>query len=89
MIRDRVKEMRRGRASALRPSPRNWREHPPAGVTWGDKYPRLQILTVADLLEGRGVQMPPRALTSTTLKRAPRAKSAPGAQKEMFPGREG
>jgi hypothetical protein len=29
-IRDRIKELRRVRASELRPSPRNWRLHPPA-----------------------------------------------------------
>ena len=28
-IRDRVKELRRVRASDLRPSPHNWRVHPP------------------------------------------------------------
>ena len=29
MIRDRIKELRRVRASELRPNPRNWRQHPP------------------------------------------------------------
>lgn len=29
-IRDRIKELRRVKASELRPSPRNWREHPEA-----------------------------------------------------------
>ena len=29
-IRDRIKELRRVRADALRPNPRNWRGHPPA-----------------------------------------------------------
>ena len=40
---------------------------------WGTKHPRLQILTVADLLNGRGVDMPP-SLDHRTFKKAPKAK---------------
>jgi len=38
---------------------------------WG-KHPRLQLLTVDDLLTGRGIDRPP-AQTSVTFKRAPKA----------------
>ena len=41
---------------------------------WGRNYPRLQILTVAELLAGQGVDMPPVRQVSKTFKKAPRAK---------------
>ncbi len=47
---------------------------------WG-KHPRLQILTVEDLLTGKGIDRPP-AQASATFKRAPKAKTTaakPGA----------
>ncbi len=37
---------------------------------WGKDYPKLQILTVADLLAGAEVRMPP---TMTTFKQAGKA----------------
>ncbi len=42
--------------------------------TWGRKYPKLQILTIADLLEGKTVDMPPIKVVNATFKTAPRAK---------------
>lgn len=39
---------------------------------WGTRHPRLQILTIAELLEGKGVDRPPHE-GNVTLKRAPRA----------------
>jgi len=50
---------------------------------WNQKYPRLQILTVAELLEGARIQYPPR--TSLTFKEAPRA-SEQEADAERLPG---
>lgn len=46
---------------------------------WGQTYPRLQLLTVAELLDGRAVHMPDLGsmATNVTHKRAPRAKKAP------------
>ncbi len=38
---------------------------------WG-KYPKWQLLTVADLLEGKGVERPPVRQMDATFKRAPR-----------------
>ena len=48
---------------------------------WG-KHPRLQILTVEDLLTGKTIDRPP-AQASATFKRAPRAKS-PGAKAQAL-----
>ena len=42
--------------------------------TWNRNYPRLQILTVAELLDGREVQMPPVRHTNETYRQAPRSK---------------
>jgi DNA modification methylase len=47
---------------------------------WGT-FPRVQILTVADLLEGKRIQCPP---TNLTLKAAPRATKAGPDQVDMF-----
>lgn len=38
---------------------------------WRKKYPRLQLLTIAELLKGKGIDYPPR--TSVTFKRAKRS----------------
>jgi hypothetical protein len=43
-------------------------------------YPKIQILTIADLLNGTGVKMPP---TYGTFKQAPKEKGAGGEQKEL------
>ena len=40
---------------------------------WGRDYPRVQILTVADLLAGKRIEMPPIRQVSKTFKKAPRA----------------
>ncbi|MDP2896504.1 MAG: DNA methyltransferase [bacterium] len=45
-----------------------------ASPGWGRDYPRLQILTVAELLAGKGIAMPPIRHVSKTFKKAPRAK---------------
>lgn len=49
---------------------------------WG-KHARLQLLTVEDLLTGKGIDRPP-AQTSATFKRAPKARPKTGEQKSMF-----
>lgn len=47
------------------------------------KYPRLQILTIAELLDGKTVDMPPFSM-NVTLKQAPKAKGkASHLQPEM------
>jgi hypothetical protein len=42
---------------------------------WGEKYPRLQVLTVAELLKGKRIAYPPSAHVDVTFRRAPRAAS--------------
>jgi SAM-dependent methyltransferase len=45
---------------------------------WGKKHPRLQILTVAELLEGKTVDYPPSRQVNVTYKKAPKAKTKAG-----------
>ena len=42
---------------------------------WQRRYPRIQILTVEDLMSGKGVDCPPLRRTNVTFKKAPPAKS--------------
>jgi len=39
--------------------------------TWGRKYPKIQLLTVADLLAGTQIDMPPIKQVNVTYKKAP------------------
>jgi hypothetical protein len=48
---------------------------------WDRDYPRLQILTIAELFGGATVQMPP---TSVTFKQAEKVKSQESVQKPLF-----
>lgn len=41
---------------------------------WAKNYPRLQILTVAELLAGKGIDMPPIGQVGVTFKKAPKAR---------------
>lgn len=47
-------------------------------------YPRVQLLTVAELLDARGIQMPAPSILNTTYQRAQRA--APGGAPPTLPG---
>lgn len=49
---------------------------------WG-KHARLQLLTIEDMLTGKGIDRPP-AQTSATFKKAPKAKAKTGKQGTMF-----
>jgi len=52
--------------------------------TWGRRYPKIQLLTVADLLAGKQIDMPPIKQVGATFKKAPRAASpASGTQNEL------
>ncbi len=42
----------------------------------GEKYPRLQIITISDLLTGKGL-LYPRYAPAATFKKAPRQKKGP------------
>ncbi|HLG30842.1 MAG TPA: restriction endonuclease, partial [Candidatus Brocadiales bacterium] len=48
---------------------------------WGQKYPKIQILTVEDLLTGAQIQMPPSGYG--TFKQAPKVKRDEGKQVEL------
>ncbi len=40
---------------------------------WGRRYPKIQLLTVADLLAGKQIDMPPIRQVGATFKKAPKA----------------
>jgi len=42
-------------------------------ANWGKKYPKIQLLTIADLLAGKRIEMPPIRQVGATFKKAPRA----------------
>ena len=57
-------------------------------ATWGRRYPKIQLLTVADLLAGKKIDMPPIKQVGATFKKAPRAAAPAGTQGEL-PGNVG
>lgn len=52
---------------------------------WG-KHPRIQILTVGELLDGRSIDYPAPRLLNVTFKQAPKAQGEQGQQGELFTG---
>lgn len=52
-----------------------------------DKYPRLQILTIAELLDGKGIAYPQHS-HNVTFRRAPRAESPQPEQLTLAPPAE-
>lgn len=54
--------------------------------SWSSKHPRLQTLTIEDLLEGKGIDCPPLRQVNVTHKRAPRAKSPRSRSGDLFKG---
>jgi len=50
---------------------------------WG-KHPRIQLLTVAELLDGKGIDYPRTAGTNVTLKAAPRAEAKVAEPLHLF-----
>jgi DNA modification methylase len=58
-----------------------------AGFFWSDgwleNYPRLQILTIADLLDGKQIVMPPIGQVNRTFKRARRVTGPPVRQNSL------
>ena len=51
---------------------------------WGGQHPRVQILTVGELLAGKKLDAPPSRQTSLTYKRAPKARKKAETQPGMF-----
>jgi site-specific DNA-methyltransferase (adenine-specific) len=49
-------------------------------ATWGRKFPKVQLLTVAELLAGKKVEMPPIRQVGATFKKAPKVTKPTGEQ---------
>ena len=54
---------------------------------WGKKYPKMQLLTVEELLAGKQIDMPPIRQVGATFKKAPKAKKK-GHETAEFPSIE-
>lgn len=52
-------------------------------ISWGKKYPRIQLLTVADLLAGKKIDMPPIKQVGATFKKAEKYKEDKAKQLEL------
>ncbi|MDH7513509.1 MAG: DNA methyltransferase [Clostridiales bacterium] len=50
---------------------------------WGKKYPKIQLLTIEELLNGKKIEMPPIRQAGATFKRAIRHKAEQGEQLEI------
>jgi DNA modification methylase len=50
---------------------------------WGERYPKLQILTIEELLEGKGIDMPPIGQVNITFKKAPKSSRDNASQPEL------
>ena len=53
-------------------------------TTWGRKYPKIQLLTVAELLAGKKVEMPPIRQVGATFKKAPKVTEQQGEQQTLL-----
>jgi len=51
---------------------------------WGTKHPRIQIVTIEELLEGKKADYPAPKSTATTYKKAPRSKVRDEDQQRLF-----
>ena len=52
--------------------------------TWDRKHPKIQLLTIAELLDGRKIDMPPRREVDATFKKAPKARGRAARNKDLF-----
>jgi hypothetical protein len=55
-------------------------------TTWGKKYPKIQLLTIAELLAGKQIDMPPIRQVGATFKKALGQRGAEGKQLEIIEG---
>lgn len=51
--------------------------------TWGKKYPKIQLLTIAELLAGKKIEMPPIRQVNATFKKAEKFKGQKPEQLEI------
>jgi len=54
--------------------------------TWGKKYPKIQLLTIQELLAGKAIEMPPIKQVEATFKKAEKVKGGKGKQMKMEEG---
>ena len=54
--------------------------------TWNRDYPKVQILTIAELLDGKQIDMPPIQQVNQTFRRAKREKGKSGGQLGLLDG---
>ena len=52
--------------------------------SWGQKYPKVQILTITELLAGKHIEMPPIRQLGATFKKAPKAEEKAVKQNKLF-----
>jgi site-specific DNA-methyltransferase (adenine-specific) len=50
---------------------------------WNKDYPKIQILTIEELLHGKAVDMPPQTQTNVTFAKAPKVSREEGEQLSM------
>jgi len=50
---------------------------------WGKKYPKVQLFTVAELLAGKKIEMPPIRQVGATFKKAPKVTKQQVEQQEL------
>jgi len=53
---------------------------------WGKKYPKIQLLTIAELLAGKKIEMPPIKQVEATFKKAEKFKGEQGEQLKLSEG---
>jgi len=51
---------------------------------WNKRYPRLQVLTIEELLHGKGIDYPPARQVNATFKEAPKADTTPKQKQESL-----
>ena len=49
---------------------------------WGKKYPKVQLFTIAELLGGKKIEMPPIRQVEATFKKAPKAATEKKAEQQ-------
>lgn len=53
-------------------------------ATWNKKYPRVQLLTIADIMAGKQIEMPPIRQVNVSFKKAPKVEEPLKKQKKLF-----
>lgn len=56
---------------------------------WGKRYPRMQLLTIEDLLAGKGIEYPPSRQVNVTFKKARGARAAERSEAGLYDGTSG